>query len=89
MNHHQRMKYVLCDIIASGGLDLDATLNIREVLIACDRYMANDVHSGLLKQAARNVLRKRESHGKMIWEIDIERFVYEHMKLAGHADTDE
>ena len=74
-------------IIKGGGVDLGAKINYSDVHYYCRHVgLEASLNYDHLEQAARNVMHERESDGCMIWEINIDKFADEYMRLAGLAE---
>ena len=73
-------------IIKHGGVDLDAKTHYTTVHSFCRHVgLPHSLDYDHLEQAARNVMDERESGGRMIWEINIDKFADEYMRLAESA----
>ena len=90
MSDNENLRNALKNILVMGALDLDATLSYTHVIRVFARH---EVPFGgtreeytMLEQAARNAMRERESDGNMIWEIGIDKFVEEYLKLKGSGE---
>ena len=74
-------------IIKGGGVDLDAKTHYTTVHYYCRHVgLPHSLDYDHLEQAVRNVMEERESDGCMIWEIPIDKFADEYMRLAGLAE---
>ena len=81
----EKLRKALREILVMGALDLDATLNYRDVLMIFARhgvpFSGTNEEYTMLEQAARNAMFERQAHGCMIWGVGIDEFVEEYLKL--------
>ena len=77
----EQKRNALQQILEYGAIDLGAKTNYRDVIQICRKHKTPLVDYNLIEQAMHNAMRERESHGYMIWEVNIKKFVTEYLKL--------
>ena len=77
------LRNALKSIIAMGGVDLEAKVSYSTFHSVCRHHGVGRLDYDMAEQAARNAMREREADGCMIWEIGIDEFVEEYLKLKG------